>query len=127
MPYIQEAYRQLLSIQNVDRSRLASILNTTVKLARTTCKINFLTACRRHSVYPKFITSATSGISKLEVGRSPRISAKLDDMRTSILNEEIKNGFRTKAYLDREVARAQIYIDSLNATTRLWTLSRVAR
>ena len=127
MPYIQEAFRQLNTILNVDRIRIASILKTSVKLARTEIKINFLTACRRASVYPKFIDAATRGLNKLDSVQCHRVRSKVDDLKLSILNEEIKNGFRTKAFLERETIRAQQYIDSLDITTRLWILSRSAR
>ena len=85
MPYIQEAFRQLNTILNVDRNRIASILNTSVKLARTNIKINFLTACRRLSVYPKFIVAATRGLHKFETGQCHRIRSKVEDLKATIL------------------------------------------
>ena len=72
-------------------------------------------------------SSSLRPVGKLETVQCHRVRSKVEDLKSVVLNEEIKNGFRTKAFLEREVAWAQHYIDLLDTNTRLWILSRSAR
>lgn len=102
MPYITIALKELNNVErNSDRRKvLVSVLKTPMKLANIILRIGFLIACRRADVVPNFITQATSSISKT-FAENRAIQKECEALQFRLLNESIKDAFRSKAYLER--------------------------
>ena len=66
-------------------------------------RINFLLDCRSLQLTPAFILHKTS---KLNYQPQVPLASKVAKLRVSMLNEEIKSAFRTKAYLQRSLDRS---------------------
>ena len=86
-----------LSLEKVSFARLNS------KLGHVSSRINFLLDCRSTELTPAFILHKTS---KLNYERQDPPANKVAKLRRSMLNEEIKSAFRTKAYLQRCLDRS---------------------
>ena len=87
---------------NSDRQQvLAKMLKNPEKLGKTMLRIEFLTACRRAKVSPRFITDALEPVDKT-FGDNSSIQSRSHAFKNSLLNEAISETFRTKAYLLRQ-------------------------
>ena len=87
---------------NSDRQQvLAKMLKNPEKLGKTMLRIEFLTACRRAKVSPRFITDALKPVDKI-FGDNSSIQSRSHAFKNSLLNEAISETFRTKAYLLRQ-------------------------
>ena len=88
-----------------DRTKeMVSFVGSNQKLARTFGQINFLIDCRSTNIIPTFITNMTANISKQE--RSQHIKTQVVKLQKTLLNEEIRNAFRKKAFLQRSLTRS---------------------
>ena len=86
-----------LSMEKVNFARLNS------KLGHVNSRISFLLDCRSLQLTPAFIQHKTS---KLNYEPQAPLASKVARLKHSMLNEEIKSAFRTKAYLQRGLDRS---------------------
>ena len=109
MPYIQRALNDLKAIEpNSDhRQVLVNILKTPMKLASVIVRLWFLLSCRKSGTVPRFIDNATSSVCKVFAGNKA-IQKECQAFRAKILNESIKEAFRSKAYLERCQRRHEV-------------------
>ena len=91
------------------------------KLARTSGQINFLLDCRTLKVMPRFISDKTTHIKKHHPNR--RVTAQVSTLQRTILNEEIRDAFRRKAFLQRSMSRSCAIIGETTVEWR-WLHSR---
>ena len=90
-----------------DRSKeMVSFIGSNQKLARTLGQINFLLDCRSFNIVPQFVLNKTTLLRKDSM-RKRHIVTQLDRLERTILNEEIKDAFRKKAFLQRSLTRSE--------------------
>ena len=95
-----------------DRQKvLAETLKNPEKLAKTLLRIEFLTACRRAKVSPRFITDALKPIDKVFRG-NVSVQSRCNMFKNSLLNESLSEAFRRKAYLLRQRDRLFTHIEA---------------
>ena len=88
-----------------DRSReMVNFIGCNLKLARTLGQINFLIDCRSMKTMPQFILNKTAQINKNHPNQ--RITARVNMLQKTLLNEEIRDAFRKKAFLQRTMSRS---------------------
>ena len=88
-----------------DRTKeMVSFIGFNQKLARTLGQINFLIDCRSLDILPTFILNKTAHIKKEE--RKRRIAIQVSRLHKTMLNEEIRDAFRRKAFLQRSLSRS---------------------
>ena len=88
-----------------DRTKeMVSFVGFNQKLARTLGQINFLIDCRSLDILPTFILNKTAHIKKEE--RKRRIAIQVSRLHKTMLNEEIRDAFRRKAFLQRSLSRS---------------------
>ena len=75
------------------------------KLALAIGRINFLVDCRHHGILPTFIVNKTHQIAK-DGYKYRHISLQVSRLQKSLLNEEIREAFRRKAFLQRCLTRS---------------------
>ena len=102
MMFLAQALNTIHDVEsNIDRQRvLAKTLKSPEKLAKTILRIEFLTACRKYNVVPKFIEDALKPINKIFSGNN-RIQNRSETFAATLLNEAIAESFRHKAFLER--------------------------
>ena len=99
-----------------DRTKeMVTFVGLNQKLARTLGQINFLIDSRSLNVLLTFILNKTTHIKKEE--RKRRIAIQVSRLQKTILNEEIRDAFRRKAYLQRSLSRSA---DFLNTRQEEW-------
>ena len=103
---------------NGDRQVLAKVLKNPEKLAKTLLRIEFLTACRRNKVSPRFIDDAMKPIGKIFGDRHSVIS-KCKKLSSALLNEAISEAFKTKAFLIRQRDRLDSAVADFLTENRL--------
>ena len=95
-----------------DRQKvLVQTLKNPEKLAKTLLRIEFLTACRRAKVSPRFIVDALKPVYKV-FGDNKSVSARCKVFTESLLNESISEAFRRKAFLLRQRSRLSASIET---------------
>ena len=100
-----------------DRSReMANFVGYNQKLARTLGQISFLVDCRALKIMPTFITNKTAQITKTH--QNHRVTSRVDALTKTMLNEEIKDAFRKKAFLQRSMSRSAELIGESTAEWR---------
>ena len=108
-----------------DRTQeMVSFIGSNQKLARTLGQINFLIDCRSFNILPNFILNKTAQLSKQ--GHKQRIANQVSKLQRTFLNEEIKDAFRRKAYLQRCMNRSA-YILEANPEEWKWLHSQGKR
>ena len=100
---LQQALNEInLTEKNIDRQQvLAKTLKNPEKLAKTLLRIEFLTACRRNKVSPRFIEDALNPLRKVFQSNAS-IQSRCSNLSSSILNDVISESFKTKAFLLRQ-------------------------
>ena len=98
---------------------LAETLKNPEKLAKTLLRIEFLTACRREKLNPRFIEEALRPIRKIFSGKD-KIQSKCNTFAHSLLNEAIAEAHKRRAYLVRQRNRQLTAIRSFLDEDRLW-------
>ena len=83
---------------------LAETLKNPEKLAKTNLRIEFLTACRKENVVPRFIQDSLRPVTSIFTSND-RVLARSSCFAKTLLNETIAESFRKKAYLERERSR----------------------
>ena len=86
------------------REALVRIVINADKTAKTDERIQFLTRCKRAGLCPKFITQSVRNISYV-YKNSPLIEKRREVFCKQLLNESIRDAFRTKAFRHREGKR----------------------
>ena len=121
MPYIQQVLKQINIIEpnSGRRPALVRIIKTPMKLASVILRISFLLSCRNTGVIPNFILNATVTIPKL-FGGNPTILKECTDFRRKLLNESIRDAFRSKAFLERCQRRDRLELNSCSQRLFLW-------
>ena len=87
---------------------MVAFIGSNVKLARTVGQINFLLDCRTLNIVPTFILNQTSQLTD----RKQRISTQVDKLRRTMINEEIKDAFSRKAFLQRSMTRSSRILET---------------
>ena len=88
--------------ENGDRQQvLAKTLKNPEKLAKTFLRIEFLTACRRNKITPRFIEDSLRPVSRIFLNNSS-VNSRCRQLSASLLNEAIAETHRKRAYLIRE-------------------------
>ena len=88
-----------------DRTKeMVNFVGFNQKLARTLGQINFLIDCRSLGILPKFILNKTAHINKQD--SKHRVAIQVFKLQKTILNEEIRDAFRRKAFLHRSLSRS---------------------
>ena len=88
-----------------DRSReMVNFNGSNLKLARTLGQINFLCDCRSLKIIPTFILNKTAQVSVTHSNQ--RVTTQVKKLQKTILNEEIRDAFRRKAFLQRSMTRS---------------------
>ena len=82
---------------------MVSFIGSNQKLARTLGQINFLIDCRSRNILPSFILNKTAQLDK--VNKKQKIATQISRLQKTLLNEEIKDAFRKKAFLQRSLTR----------------------
>ena len=100
------------------REVLVETLKNPEKLAKTLMRIEFLTACRREKVSPRFIEDALQPVQKI-FGSARNVQSKCWSFARSLLNESIAEAHRRKAYLIRQRNRQFASIHSFLGEERL--------
>ena len=104
---------------NIDRQKvLVETLKNPEKLAKTLLRIEFLTACRREKVSPRFIVDALKPVQKI-FGDNDHVKSCCETFKNRLLNESISEAFRTKAYMLRQRSRLLDSIKSFLDESRL--------
>ena len=121
MPYIQQVLQQVNFIEpnSGRRPALVRIIKTPMKLANVILRISFLLSCRNASVLPNFILNATATVPKL-FASSPTILKECASFRKKLLNESIRDAFKTKAFLERCQRRDHIEISNYRQSLYTW-------
>ena len=101
--FLTQALRNIKNYeQNSDRQQvLAQTLKNPEKLAKTHLRIEFLTACRRNNVSPRFIEDALRPMNNI-FRDNHSVQSRCKRLSNSLLNEAISETHRTKAYLIRQ-------------------------
>ena len=90
---------------NVDRQKkLAQTLKNPEKLAKVEIRIEFLTACRKNDLIPRFIEDALRPVKHI-FKDNERVATRSSNFAKVLLNQAIAESFRTKSFLMRERAR----------------------
>ena len=89
---------------------MVSFIGLNQKLARTLGQINFLIDCRTSNILPNFILNKTSQLNKQT--KKQRIANQVSKLQKTLLNEEIKDAFRRKAFLQRAMTRSAHILES---------------
>ena len=97
------AHIKSLPISDLTRE-MANFIGSNQKLARTQGQINFLLDCRSLKVIPSFISYKTAQLEKSS--QNLRVTSQITRLQQTILNEEIKDAFRKKAFLQRSMTRS---------------------
>ena len=97
------------------QEELTKMMKNPEKLAKMILRIEFLTACRKAKVSPRFITDALSSVTKIFSNKTA-VKSRCDVFMTSLLNESITEAFRTKAYLLRQRNRLSSQIEEFLET-----------
>ena len=102
--YLAAALNNLRNFEpNVDRQKkLAETLKNPEKLAKTELRIEFLIACRKHDLTPRFIEDALRPVKHIFESNT-RITTRSDNLAKTLLNEAIAETFRSRAFLLRHV------------------------
>lgn len=121
MPYIQQVLQQVNYIEpnSGRRPALVRIIKTPMKLASVLLRISFLLSCRNAGVLPNFILNATVGVSKIFAGK-PVILKECAIFRKKLLNESIRDAFKTKAFLERCQRRDHMELSNCSQPLYLW-------
>ena len=121
MPYIQQVLQHINIIEpnSGRRPALVRIIKTPMKLASIILRISFLLSCRNAGVIPNFILNATVTVPKI-FGGNPTIMKECVDFRKKLLNESIRDAFRTKAFLERCQRRDRLELNSCGQRLFLW-------
>ena len=100
--FLPQALNNIKNIESsIDRQRvLAETLKNPEKLAKTLLRVEFLTACRKYKVVPKFIEDALKPVTKI-FPNNERIRNRSESFSSTLLNEAISEAFRHKAFLER--------------------------
>lgn len=103
--FLAQALNNIKLIEpRIDRQQvLVETLKNPEKLAKTLLRIEFLTACRKFKVVPRFIEDALKPVNKLFKNNNC-IRGRADSFATTLLNEAIAESFRQKAFLERRRA-----------------------
>ena len=111
--FLARALNNVFNItRSIDRQKvLVETLKNPEKLAKTILRIEFLTACRRAKVSPRFITDALKPIDKIFIGNDS-VQSRCNNFKSSLLNESISEAFRRKSYLLRQRARLFAHIET---------------
>ena len=111
--YLAAALNNLRNFEpNVDRQKkLAETLKNPEKLAKTELRIEFLIACRKHDLTPRFIEDALRPVKHIFESNT-RITTRSDNLAKTLLNEAIAETFRSRAFLLRQKARLFESIES---------------
>ena len=101
----------IASLQHVEkdfnrREALIRIVVNADKEAKTSERIRFLLECKRASVFPKFISNSVRNVSYMFKNRAA-VEQRRKVFCRQLLNEAIKEAFRTQAYRLRERKRLQ--------------------
>lgn len=87
-----------------DRTKeMVTFVGSNQKLARTLGQINFLTNCRKSNIMPSFILNKTANLIDY---KKQRVAKQVLKLRKTLLNEEIRDAFRKKAFLQRSLTRS---------------------
>ena len=121
--YIMFLARALKNIHTVEpssdrRGVLTEALKNPEKLAKTLLRIEFLTACRKENISPRFIEEALQPVRKV-LGYTHKMKSKCESFARSLLNDAIAVAHRRKAYLERQRNRLLISIRSFLGKGRL--------
>ena len=109
--------------ENDDRQEvLAKSLKNPEKLAKTILRIEFLTACRRHKITPRFIEDSLKPVNKI-FPNNRKVQLKCQKLSKSLLNDAIAETYRTKAYLMRERDRLSAAIAGFLTEDKLVRIS----
>ena len=88
-----------------DRTKeMVIFVGSNQKLARTLGQINFLIDCRSLNILPTFILNKTAHLNKQDTKQ--RIATQVARLQKTMLNEEIRDAFRKKAFLQRSLTRS---------------------
>ena len=90
-----------------DFNRREALVRTIInaeKQAKTTERIRFLLECKRASVFPRFITNSVRNVSSMYMNSSV-VEKQRHAFCRQLLNQSIKEAFRTQAYRERERKR----------------------
>ena len=91
--------------QNIDRQKkLAETLKNPEKLAKTEMRIEFLLACRKNNLTPRFIDDALRPVKHI-FDNSARVTTRTAGFAKTLLNEAISKAFRSRAFLLRQRTR----------------------
>ena len=88
------------------REALVRTLVNAEKQAKTNQRIRFLLDCKRASVYPRFITNSVRNVSYM-FKNSSTVEKRRQAFFRQLLNESIRDAFRTQAFRLREGKRLQ--------------------
>ena len=103
-----------LSDTNIDRKLvLIQNLKLAEKLAKTNLRIEFLTACRRSRLSPRFIQDSLKTVKKTFSGLR-KFDEKCSDFAKYLLTGSISAAFEERAYLERKRKRLHHELCDLN-------------
>ena len=88
-----------------DRTKeMVNFVGSNQKLARTLGQISFLIDCRSLDILPTFILHKTANINNQD--KKQKITTLVSKLQKTMLNEEIRDAFRKKAFLQRSLSRS---------------------
>ena len=118
-----------LQILEEDYNRREALVRTVInaeKQAKTNERIRFLLECKRASVYPKFITNSVRNISYV-YKNSLVVEKRREAFCRQLLNESIKDAYRTQAFRLRECKRLQHEVTQQQQQWRQQLVDNLAR
>ena len=123
--FLAQALTNIQHIEpRIDRQQvLAETLKNPEKLAKTLLRIEFLTACRRHDLVPRFIEDSLRPVRKI-FSSNHRAQNRCETFATALLNEAISDAFRHKAFLERRKTSLQKEVRSFLGGSRLLQVFR---
>ena len=112
---LAQALRRLRELEQDSDRRYVLVQNLKVpeKLAKTHLRIEFLTACRRSNLKPRFLNDALKPVTRL-FSNLPKLGSRCEDFSKYLLNGTISSTFREKAFLERLQRRLYQDLCALN-------------
>ena len=101
-------------------SALIETLKNSVKQAHTQERIIFLLECKKASIVPNFIQSATKNARK--ISKNDGFQKKVDRFSMTALNEALQDAFRHRAFLWRQKQRLMKEASCIKHPLMQWTL-----
>ena len=122
---LAQALRNVRNIEpRIDRQRvLAETLKNPEKLAKMLLRIEFLTACRKWNILPRFIEDSLKPIKK-NFSNNRHVEARSKVFASSLLSEAISDSFRRKAFLERRRVTLGNEVATFLGNQRLYELKQ---